>query len=857
MEIEAKFAVPDRTAYRQLARLRSLAHFTLRSTRVSQIADRYFDTADGRLLQGGYACRLRTEGEVIVVTLKGLGGAAGAVHRRTEEEVRLAQWSPEPAAWPESRARTLALVLTGGVPLLPLFDLTQRRSRADVLEGERRVAELSLDAVRTDLTSLHRPVRSSYYELEIELAPAGHETDLAEMTAELANTWALPAEPHSKYERALDMLRQRQAAEALAVTPAERRAIEAHAAAPATPFGHRAAAVLGWEDGLPIAEIASRAGLSAGRVRYWVRAFRASRLGIFGGAAAAPIPPPIAMVNSPAPPPAPPPPPAVGGRTSTAATAGVRSVKQLAAAHGVDLPHARRVADQACLLFDALKTIHKLSKKRRPLLRSAALLNTVGAARDSEHPHATGRDLILAAPLQKISTAERLALGCIVAFGGGKLRGDREPAMAALDDKLRRDVLPLAALVRVAEALDASRTQRTEIQALTGVDSPRCEITLAGPAAARDAAQANSQADAWRQIFKHQLVFVGTPTGDDSSAPPAAPELPAASDAATGAARPVGPVELPPLAADDPMSEAGRKVLALHFGRMLANEAGTRLGEDPEALHDMRVATRRMRAAFALFEPYYDAKIIRPFGKGLRRAGRTLGAVRDLDVLLEKARAYAVGLPAGADGIEPLLAAWAAARDIARGQMLEYLDGPAYRKFVAEFGAFLATPSAGAVALAPDVATPYQARHVIPRLILTRYASVRAYERLLSAPGAALTTYHALRIECKGLRYALEFFREVLGEETPTLIKQVTALQDLLGELQDACVAAGLLADFLDDYRKEMRKQATAVDLTGIEAYLAAQHARQAELLAVFPAPWADLVGLEFRRRLALAIAVI
>jgi CHAD domain-containing protein len=264
-----------------------------------------------------------------------------------------------------------------------------------------------------------------------------------------------------------------------------------------------------------------------------------------------------------------------------------------------------------------------------------------------------------------------------------------------------------------------------------------------------------------------------------------------------------------------------------------------------------------MRAAFALFEPYYDAKIIRPFGKGLRRAGRTLGAVRDLDVLLEKARAYAVGLPAGADGIEPLLAAWAAARDIARGQMLEYLDGPAYRKFVAEFGAFLATPSAGAVALAPDVATPYQARHVIPRLILTRYASVRAYERLLSAPGAALTTYHALRIECKGLRYALEFFREVLGEETPTLIKQVTALQDLLGELQDACVAAGLLADFLDDYRKEMRKQATAVDLTGIEAYLAAQHARQAELLAVFPAPWADLVGLEFRRRLALAIAVI
>jgi len=44
------------------------------------------------------------------------------------------------------------------------------------------------------------------------------------------------------------------------------------------------------------------------------------------------------------------------------------------------------------------------------------------------------------------------------------------------------------------------------------------------------------------------------------------------------------------------MSEAGRKVLRTHFARMLANEAGTRLGEDIEELHDMRVATRRLRA---------------------------------------------------------------------------------------------------------------------------------------------------------------------------------------------------------------------------------------------------------------------
>lgn len=848
MEIEAKFAVPDRTVYRQLARVRSLARFTIHPTRVSQIADRYFDTADGRLLRGGYACRLRTEGDVIVATLKGLGGAAGAVHRRAEEEVRLAQWSPDPAAWPESVARTLALELAGGAALLPLFDLSQRRARADLLEGARRVAELSLDHVRTDLTGLRRPVRASYYELEVELAPAGHETDLAEVAAELANAWSLQGESRSKYERALELLRQRQAAEALALTPEERRALGVYAAASATLFSHRAVAVLGWSDGLPAAEVADRAGLSAGRVRYWVRAFRANRLGIFGDDAGAE---PAAAID----PPPPPPdglnrPPAASSRTSTVPPAAVRTVKQLCAAHNIDMPHARHVAGQAGLLFDALRTIHKLPTKRRALLRSAALLNTIGAARDPAHGHVAGRDIILAAPLQEVSTGERLALGCIVAFGGGKVRADREPTMTALDEKTRGHVLALAALVRVAEALDASRSQTTEIQALAAVDSPRCEITLAGPLAALDAAQANREADTWQQIFKHKLIFVGTPALAESPAPPAVPEPPAARDAAAGA-----PVKIPPLAADDPMSEAGRKVLTLHFGRMLANEAGTRLGADPEALHDMRVATRRMRAAFALFEPHYDAKVIGPFGKGLRRTGRTLGAVRDLDVLLEKARAYAAGLPAEAGGVEPLLAAWEAARDTARRKMLEHLDGPAYRKFVAKFGAFLATPGAGAAALPPDAATPVQARHVIPGLILTRYASVRAYERLL--PGGALAAYHALRIECKGLRYALEFFREVLGEETPALIKQVTALQDLLGELQDACVAEGLLADFLAERRKQLGKHSAAEALAGIEAYLAAQHARQAELLAAFPAPWAELIGLEFRRKLALAISAI
>ncbi len=87
------------------------------------------------------------------------------------------------------------------------------------------------------------------------------------------------------------------------------------------------------------------------------------------------------------------------------------------------------------------------------------------------------------------------------------------------------------------------------------------------------------------------------------------------------------------------MSEAGRKTFRFHFRRMLYNEPGTRLGQDPEALHDMRVATRRMRAAFRVFGSYYDESVA-PYEKGLKQTGGMLGTVRDLDVFRQKILDY-------------------------------------------------------------------------------------------------------------------------------------------------------------------------------------------------------------------------
>jgi len=857
MEIEAKFAIPNRAMYRELNRLRDLAGYTLAPTGTVKVTDRYFDTFDGRLLAAGYACRLRTQGDVVVATLKSLGGVSGVVHRRDEQEVQLAGWTPDPLVWPKSPARALALELTSGAQLQPLFELTQSRACADVLDSERPVAQLSLDAVRAAVGK--RP--ALYYELEVELTETGTEADLTALAGELMTTWKLVPEPRSKFERALATLRQRGTAIEDRLSADERAMLQAYAAGDDKDLARRAAVVLAWAEGLPTREITERSRLSGGRVRHWLRAFRAERMGIFPKSneypkdalqASQPTTQPADEVIAR--------PPSKSGtsRKKTRGKGGLPTVSEFCREHGVDMVHAQFVAAQAQILFNALKPMHGLPGKRRRMLKLAALLNTVGATTDPDRPYRAGRDLILAQPLQNVSTNDRLVLACIVAFNRKKVRPEREPTMEALGDKQRAQVLALTALLRVAEALDFSHTQTTEIRSVEGVDADRCELVVAGPSAEMDAMRATSRANLWDKLFNQELVAVAlapTPSLEPESGEAVSPS-PATMPTEAAVEPAVTVPEIPPMLADEPMSEAGRKVLYVHYTRMLANEAGTRLGEDIEALHDMRVATRRMRAAFQIFTPYFDKKTLVPFVKGLRRTGRALGAVRDLDVLLEKAQAYGNALPPDqSDSLEPLMTYWQTRREVARRQMLKYLSSKAYRQFTTDFAAFLTTPGAGALVIPPGEPVPFQVRHVVPRLIFTRYEVVRAYETVLDDP--PLTTLHRLRIDCKGLRYALEFFRDVLGPETSDLIKRVVGMQNLLGELQDAHVAEGLLVEFLDQQRHKRKRRKQGSSLKGVEHYLVAQQTIQEELVADFPALWVKLVGYDFRQALSLAVAAL
>jgi triphosphatase len=224
-------------------------------------------------------------------------------------------------------------------------------------------------------------------------------------------------------------------------------------------------------------------------------------------------------------------------------------------------------------------------------------------------------------------------------------------------------------------------------------------------------------------------------------------------------------------------------VLRRHFATMLAKEPGTRLGDDIEELHDMRVASRRLRAAIALFEDVLPETVL-GLKDELAWIGRQLGAVRDLDVQLEQLESWIdAAAPEDRVPLEALRSVLEAQRSDARREMLEALESRRYDSFVRRFGRTLRARHAvrSGPASLPALA-------VVPDLIDARWAAVRKAAKHIDSSATA-EDYHRLRIRCKRFRYALEFLTDVYAGRARPVLKQLVVLQDILGLHQDAVVA--------------------------------------------------------------------
>ena len=302
--------------------------------------------------------------------------------------------------------------------------------------------------------------------------------------------------------------------------------------------------------------------------------------------------------------------------------------------------------------------------------------------------------------------------------------------------------------------------------------------------------------------------------------------------------------------ADDSLGAAGRKVLRMHLARMLQFEAGARSGEDPEDLHKMRVATRRMRAAWRVFDGAYRPKVQRRYVKELRSIARVLGDVRDLDVLIADLDGYIVSLPTpGREAVEPLRRAWRQQREVTRERMLAKLDAKGYRKFVDDYLDF--TESLGSGEILTPLGRPSLVRDTAGSRILAAYERMRAYDTIIT--WADVPTLHALRIEAKRLRYTMEYFSEVLPVTSRKLIAQVTEMQDHLGLMQDADVAATVTREWLNLHAPHL--PSTSREAVGL--YLDSREATVEQLRRGFRPVWRRMTGTTFRKALGQAITQI
>jgi CHAD domain-containing protein len=219
---------------------------------------------------------------------------------------------------------------------------------------------------------------------------------------------------------------------------------------------------------------------------------------------------------------------------------------------------------------------------------------------------------------------------------------------------------------------------------------------------------------------------------------------------------------------------------------MKLNEKGIQEDLDTEFLHDYRVAVRRTRSALSLIKGVLPAEAVASYKPEFSNLGQLTNPLRDLDVYLLKEHTYRDMLtPPLRDHIQPLFEHLHSLRAQAFQDVVAGLNSKTYRNFIRDWEAFLDIPPLAASS-APEAASPILA--VAKQRIFKHY-------RAVSKVGAELLEHpederlHVLRIECKKLRYLLEFFASLFPEELiDHLTIQLKKLQDNLGNYNDLCV---------------------------------------------------------------------
>jgi inorganic triphosphatase YgiF len=263
-----------------------------------------------------------------------------------------------------------------------------------------------------------------------------------------------------------------------------------------------------------------------------------------------------------------------------------------------------------------------------------------------------------------------------------------------------------------------------------------------------------------------------------------------AAEAPVGAARLVLP-------ADTTADDAFGRIVAHCLSQFLGNWPAVMIARDPEGIHQMRVALRRMRSAFSLFGGSFRTAMHR-LEEEVRWIAGVLGHARDLDVFQEDVYGPAAEAHGDDGRLLELATVVRTRRRIAWADVFEALESERFRQLVLELAAatyskpWLDASIGGTRAVSPalDLACERLGqRHAQALKLGRRVEDLDAGER------------HRLRIRLKKLRYAMDFFQSLFKRRAVRkYLKRLSALQDVLGRMNDASVARTLVRDILAEH---------------------------------------------------------
>ena len=279
---------------------------------------------------------------------------------------------------------------------------------------------------------------------------------------------------------------------------------------------------------------------------------------------------------------------------------------------------------------------------------------------------------------------------------------------------------------------------------------------------------------------------------------------------------PLEPALPPP---DAPALEHVRVALARQLAELLTHDPGTRFGEDSEELHQLRVATRRLRAilraARDLLEPGWSEAL----RAELSWLASALGPVGDLDVLIERLRKEIEPLePGERRAAARFIALLDEDRDAVRAAMLEAMSSPRYFELLDRLEAGVAAPHAR------------ESEISLHDIAAKEFRKLRKAVKALP-PDPPDDELHAIRIRGKRARYAAELAEGAVGKPARRFVQDAKRFQDVVGEHQDAVVAEERIRDLLGR-------------TSSPQAHLAAgrlierERVRRLEARAAFPEAW-------------------